>query len=170
MNDISESGMDADAEFGRRLRDAAALLEAIVADRGLLARVPAEDRRRVLAAAGNVYNPDVNARRRHGEGHHTRAEGGANPARRFGARGHRDSVTAAQAGVHHAERAAAERVRHGRHRGRAPAGRRRAELLRLQAGLHRDPSFLRSAVPGVRRTEFQRSAPSSRTCAAASRC
>jgi NAD(P)-dependent dehydrogenase (short-subunit alcohol dehydrogenase family) len=64
MNDISESGMNADAEFGRRLRDAAALLEAIVADRGLLARVPAEDRRRVLAAAGNVYNPDVNARRR----------------------------------------------------------------------------------------------------------
>ena len=56
--------MDADAEFGRRLRDAASLLEAIVADRGLLARVPAEDRRRVLAAAGNVYNPDVTARRR----------------------------------------------------------------------------------------------------------
>ena len=64
MNDRSEPGLDADAEFGRRLRDAAALLEAIVADRGLLARVPAEDRRRVLAAAGNVYNPDVHARRR----------------------------------------------------------------------------------------------------------
>jgi NAD(P)-dependent dehydrogenase (short-subunit alcohol dehydrogenase family) len=63
-NDTSGPETDANAEFGRRLRDAADLLEAIVADRGLLARVSAEERRRILAAAGNVYNPDVNARRR----------------------------------------------------------------------------------------------------------
>src|SRR3954466_485673 len=62
--DTSNPGIDADVEFGRRLREAADLLEAIVADRGLLATVPAEERRRILAAAGNVYNPDVNARRR----------------------------------------------------------------------------------------------------------
>src|SRR4051812_13287937 len=63
-NDTLTPRRDADAEFNQRLRDAADLLEAIVADRGLLARIPAEERRRILAAAGNVYNPDVNARRR----------------------------------------------------------------------------------------------------------
>src|SRR6478672_8710133 len=63
-NDTSTTQGDADAELNQRLRDAADLLEAIVADRGLLARISAEDRRRILAAAGNVYNPDVNARRR----------------------------------------------------------------------------------------------------------
>src|SRR3954466_8595877 len=62
--DTSNHGIEADVEFGRRLRDAADLLEAIVADRGLLARIPAEERRRILAAAGHVYNPDGNARRR----------------------------------------------------------------------------------------------------------
>src|SRR3954466_1730173 len=62
--DTSNPGIDADVEFGRRLREAADLLEAIVADRGLLARVSSEERRRILDAAGNVYNPDVNARRR----------------------------------------------------------------------------------------------------------
>jgi len=47
-----------------RLRDAAALLEEIGADRGLLARVPAEDRKRLLNAVGVVFSPDINARRR----------------------------------------------------------------------------------------------------------
>ncbi|MEN3338449.1 MAG: hypothetical protein V7647_2125 [Acidobacteriota bacterium] len=60
----SDLHLESDAELGGQLRAAAVLLEAIVADRGLLARVPAEDRRRLLAAAGEVYNPDVNARRR----------------------------------------------------------------------------------------------------------
>ncbi len=47
-----------------RVRAAADLLEAIVADRGLLAHVPTEDRRRLLAAAALVYHPDPTARRR----------------------------------------------------------------------------------------------------------
>ncbi|MDQ3347353.1 MAG: SDR family NAD(P)-dependent oxidoreductase, partial [Acidobacteriota bacterium] len=55
---------EAAAEFTRNLRAAAALLESIVTDRGLLSRVPADDRRRLLDAAGKVYNPDVTARRR----------------------------------------------------------------------------------------------------------
>jgi NAD(P)-dependent dehydrogenase (short-subunit alcohol dehydrogenase family) len=50
--------------FLDRLRAAAELLEAIVADRGLLASVPAEDRHRLLNAAGSVYVPDTTARRR----------------------------------------------------------------------------------------------------------
>jgi len=52
------------SDFTRNLRAAAELLEAIVTDRGLLSRVPAADRRRLLDAAGTVYNPDVTARRR----------------------------------------------------------------------------------------------------------
>src|SRR5450432_3375030 len=47
-----------------RLRDAAALLEEIGSDRGVLARVPDEDRKRLLTAIGIVFSPDINARRR----------------------------------------------------------------------------------------------------------
>ena len=50
--------------FEARLRTATELLEAIVADRGLLATVPADVRHRLLNAAGHVYNPDTIARRR----------------------------------------------------------------------------------------------------------
>ena len=64
MTEPPQPHLEPGADFAPQLRAAAALLEAIVADRGLLAGVSAEDRRRLLAAAGNVYNPDVNARRR----------------------------------------------------------------------------------------------------------
>jgi hypothetical protein len=47
-----------------RLRAAAQLLEEIVQDRGLLSRVDAAERHRLLNAAGQVYLPDVKARRR----------------------------------------------------------------------------------------------------------
>ncbi len=50
--------------FPERLRAATELLEAIIADRGLLASVPADARHRLLNAAGHVYNPDTIARRR----------------------------------------------------------------------------------------------------------
>jgi NAD(P)-dependent dehydrogenase (short-subunit alcohol dehydrogenase family) len=51
-------------QFQEQLRAATALLESIVADRGLLAGVPSEDRRRLLQAAAQVYHPDHVARRR----------------------------------------------------------------------------------------------------------
>jgi NAD(P)-dependent dehydrogenase (short-subunit alcohol dehydrogenase family) len=51
-------------DLPERLRAATELLEAIVADRGLLATVPAEARHRLLNAAGHIYNPDTVARRR----------------------------------------------------------------------------------------------------------
>jgi NAD(P)-dependent dehydrogenase (short-subunit alcohol dehydrogenase family) len=63
-NEGTELAPERDIDFGRRLLAAAEALEAVVADRGLLAHVSAEDRRRILEAAGQVYNPDVNARRR----------------------------------------------------------------------------------------------------------
>jgi NAD(P)-dependent dehydrogenase (short-subunit alcohol dehydrogenase family) len=55
---------DEELAFLERLRAATDLLEAIVADRGLLAGVPPEDRHRLLNAAGQVYVPDAAARRR----------------------------------------------------------------------------------------------------------
>ena len=47
-----------------RLRAAVALLEEIVADRALLADIDADDRNRLLQAAGHVSRPDVIDRRR----------------------------------------------------------------------------------------------------------
>src|SRR5215203_1814319 len=52
-----------DVALLERLRSAADLLEAVAADRGLLARVPSQDRHRLLNAAGQVYVPDTAARR-----------------------------------------------------------------------------------------------------------
>jgi NAD(P)-dependent dehydrogenase (short-subunit alcohol dehydrogenase family) len=47
-----------------RVRAALAALEAVAADRGLLADLSADERRRLLQAAGAVYCPDVQERRR----------------------------------------------------------------------------------------------------------
>jgi NAD(P)-dependent dehydrogenase (short-subunit alcohol dehydrogenase family) len=60
---IKEPEGAADAALLERMRAAAGLLESVIADRGLLARVPAEDRHRLLNAAGQVYVPDTIARR-----------------------------------------------------------------------------------------------------------
>jgi hypothetical protein len=46
------------------VRSATELLERVVADRGLLATLPAEERKRLLAAAALVYHPDAKARRK----------------------------------------------------------------------------------------------------------
>jgi NAD(P)-dependent dehydrogenase (short-subunit alcohol dehydrogenase family) len=53
-----------DAELIESLRGATELLEKIVADRGLLARLSSEDRKRLIIAAGHVFRPDNAARRR----------------------------------------------------------------------------------------------------------
>ena len=50
-------------EFLDRLRAATELLEAIVADRGLLAQASPDEQWRLLQAAGQAYAPDANARR-----------------------------------------------------------------------------------------------------------
>ena len=52
-----------ETSFLERLRQATELLEAVVADRALLADVPADDRQRLLQASGHVYAPDAVARR-----------------------------------------------------------------------------------------------------------
>jgi NAD(P)-dependent dehydrogenase (short-subunit alcohol dehydrogenase family) len=52
-----------DPGFLDALRAAVAVLERIVADRTLLAHIPADDRRRLLQAAGHVYSPDATSRR-----------------------------------------------------------------------------------------------------------
>lgn len=52
-----------DAELLARLQATIAFLEEIIADRGLLARIPSGDRHRLIQAAGTVYHPDTRARR-----------------------------------------------------------------------------------------------------------
>src|SRR5690606_4971722 len=51
-------------DVAERAREALTLLEAIVADRTLLADVPEADRHRLLNAAGKVFAPDASARRK----------------------------------------------------------------------------------------------------------
>ncbi len=51
-------------EFDDRVAAAAELLESLIADRSLLNGLPLDARTRLLAAAGSVYEPDVEARRR----------------------------------------------------------------------------------------------------------
>ena len=51
-------------EFAARVQAAAELLETVIADRSLLQSLPLDQRTRLLSAAGDVYEPDVEARRR----------------------------------------------------------------------------------------------------------
>ena len=51
-------------DLGDRLRALTEVLEPVVADRSLLDALPLEERTRLLNAAGDVYSPDVAARRR----------------------------------------------------------------------------------------------------------
>jgi NAD(P)-dependent dehydrogenase (short-subunit alcohol dehydrogenase family) len=63
MSDHADHLPAPDAELRARLRDAAALLESIVEDRALLAGIPADERNRLLKAAGHVSRPDAIVRR-----------------------------------------------------------------------------------------------------------
>jgi NAD(P)-dependent dehydrogenase (short-subunit alcohol dehydrogenase family) len=58
------SNLDRDRRTADPLRDAIDALEAVVADRGLLRELSLEERTRLLAAAGNLFNPDIAERRR----------------------------------------------------------------------------------------------------------
>ena len=59
--------MAVDDDLTARLRAATELLEAVVRDRGLLRALTVEERTRLVAAAGDVYNPDLEQRRRWGK-------------------------------------------------------------------------------------------------------
>ncbi|MBI5089089.1 MAG: oxidoreductase, partial [Actinobacteria bacterium] len=50
-------------ERAERLRAALRTLEAVRDDRSLLELLPVDERLRLLAVAGDVFNPDVDARR-----------------------------------------------------------------------------------------------------------
>ena len=139
-----------------RLREAIEVLEAVVRDRGLLGDLPLEDRHRLLAAAGDVFNPDVVQRRRRGK---------ALRKREKAAKQERDERVLAETGIRllrdkpvfttpnvfapddfeQREVDDAER----------PRGDRPAALLRVQAALRRDPSLLRPALPVVRRLQLR---------------
>jgi NAD(P)-dependent dehydrogenase (short-subunit alcohol dehydrogenase family) len=51
-------------DFAERLREAAELLESIAGNRELLAQAPVEDQKRLIDAAGKVFQPDSASRRR----------------------------------------------------------------------------------------------------------
>ena len=61
---MSKSSLTPDAPAVERLRHAIDVLEAVVADRGLMAELSPDDRTRLIQAAGAVHTPDVQARRR----------------------------------------------------------------------------------------------------------
>ena len=69
-----------------RLRAVTETLESIVADRGLLASLSVEERTRLLAAAADVHNPDLEQRRRWSKASRRREKARAAAARRGGAR------------------------------------------------------------------------------------
>ena len=144
-------------DLAERLRAATEFLELIAANRGLLAEVSADDRRRFLDAAAHVYSPDAKARRQLVK---------ATIRLRKAARVKRDESELnetgirqlrTQTGLHHAERLPAAGLRAGGRGGRSrlPRGGRAAALLRLQAALHRDPSLLRPALPRLRRVQLR---------------
>src|SRR4051794_20733583 len=59
---VPTGGIDAE-----RLREVTEVLEAVTSDRGLLASLPTEERARLVRAAGDVFNPDVEQRREWGK-------------------------------------------------------------------------------------------------------
>jgi hypothetical protein len=54
-------------DVAEQLKAATELLEAVVRDRSLLAALSEEERTRLLSAAGDVFNPDLVARRQWGK-------------------------------------------------------------------------------------------------------
>ena len=155
-----------------RLRAAAELLEEIARDRGILARVPDEDRKRLLGAIGIVFSPDINARRR------LRKE--AIKQQKASVVRHEDRVYA-DTGIRKLRREtvfttpnvfppsgfddpAAD--------GEQVAGELSESIHCYVCKQHFTvgSSLLRSALPGVRASSISRSARSSRICADAWRC
>ncbi|MHB8643465.1 MAG: SDR family NAD(P)-dependent oxidoreductase [Gaiellaceae bacterium] len=54
-------------DVAERLKEATDVLEAVARDRGLLGELTEEERTRLLSAAGDVFNPDLEQRRRWGK-------------------------------------------------------------------------------------------------------
>ena len=137
------------------VRRATELLEAIAADRALLADVPLEMRQALLIAAGRVSRPQSYQEKRL-----------VKALRR--ARRRRDEAADREARAATGIRAAREApvfvppspALAGRGRGGAAARAQEAqELLRLQGRVHAAPPLLRRPVPRVRRAELRQALP-----------
>jgi len=63
----ADPGDDSAQRAAAGLRAAIETLEAVVRDRALLGELSIEERARLFAAAGAVYNPDIDARRQWGK-------------------------------------------------------------------------------------------------------
>ena len=143
---------------GDALRALTAALEAIVADRGLLGALTEEERTRLLAAAGDVFNPDLAQRRRWGKAVRRREKAAQARPRRGRARRDRHPRAAREAGVHDAERLPARRLRAGRGRRRARVPRGRSSRSTATSASSTTPSvhpFYDQLCPRVRRLQLR---------------
>ncbi len=84
------SNGESEKESASRLREAIEALEAVVRDRGLLGELSLDERHRLLAAAGDVFNPDVVQRRQWGK---------ALRRREKAAKQHQDETVLAETGI-----------------------------------------------------------------------
>ena len=175
-----------DADVRDRLRAITEWLEAIIANRGLLAQLTPEDRTRLIQAAGAVFNPDPSARRQMVK---------AVVKNRKADRAKRDDGVLHETGIRtlrrkpvfttpnvfppprfaphdvQPDRTTSARRASGKPARRTRRGLKRTKaLLRLQADVH--ARSITSTISCARRARrsTSRSAPSWRTCAAASRC
>ena len=128
------------------LRAAVTLLEQIVADRALLAHIPADHRRRLLQAAGHVYAPDALARRQLVRATTRRRKAEQVEARGAGPRAHRASA-----------RSAASRY------SPVPTSFRRSRPSFAAAGRARDPDAPREPLDRSTATSASASSPISTT-------
>ena len=148
-----------DDDVVERLKAAADLLESVVRDRSLLKALPLAERTRLLAAAGDVHNPDVVQRRRFNkvvrrEKKAARLDRDESVLAETGIRVLRDKPVYTSPNVFPPRSERAVRAGRGRGRSRVPGGDRAAALLRLQAGLRRAAPLLRPALPAVRRLQL----------------
>ena len=167
QNNSSENGKTA-----AQLKAASEILEKAVGNRALLGELSEEERTRLLTAAGAIYCPDVNERRRLVK---------ATVRRRKAEKIRRDESKLNQTGIRKLRREkvfttpnvlSAEKFPPARSDGQSglPRSRRAAELLHLQKGLFADSSFLRPALSGVRGIELAQAHRDWPICAGAWHC
>ena len=141
------------------LRRAREVLEAVVADRALLAQLPDEERTRLLVAAGRTVHPETAAEAAPGAGRCAR--------RRSGGSRRATAPCSPATGIRAAREAEVfvppPRRLETRRAPRAFArGREAADLLRLQGRVPPRALLLRRAVPRLRRAQLREALPDRR--------
>ena len=136
------------------LRQALAVLEAVVSDRAILAQLPEEERTRLLVAAGRTVHPDLQQKRR--------LVRSLRSAERRRAEA-RDRAVLAQTGIRSARQAevfvAPPKALEAGEPLAGARGRHAEEVLRLQGRVPPRPLLLRRDVPALRRAQLREALP-----------